>query len=172
VIDVVNYEGGILASINDFDTNTNTVATLDLMITTAAGATSPYKLKQAPISASFKVAMAGPTIGTCGGSTPPAMVPDVPRSRADGFDYYAPTNSILFYGACRPTQANTDVAVSYRYWVPGTCPAEGCPSGCVPACPTTKRCNVNVCECFADCGGCQAGYYCDTTACACVPIPG
>jgi len=171
VIDVVNYEGGILASINDFDTNTNTVATLDSMILSAAGATSPYRLAKSPISSSFKVAMAGPTVGTCGGST--TMVPDVPRSRADGFDYYAPTNSILFYGACRPTQANTDVAVSYRYWVPGSCPADGCPSGCNPACPATQYCDAtNTCVCYADCGGCATGYYCDTTACACVVIPG
>ena len=79
----------------------------------------------------------------------------------------------MFNGACRPLQPNTDVAVSYRYWVPGTCPAEGCPSGCVPACPATQYCDgTNHCVCYADCGGCNAGYYCDTSACACVPIPG
>jgi hypothetical protein len=171
-MDVVNAMGGVLASVLDFDANANTVATLDAIILTAAGAASPYTLAKSPISASFKVAMAGPTVGTCG--TPPAMLLDVPRSRADGFDYYAPTNSILFYGACRPTQANTDVAVSYRYWVPGTCPADGCPPAtCVPACTTAQYCDAtNTCVCYADCGGCGAGYYCDTTACACVPIPG
>jgi hypothetical protein len=169
-MDVVNAMGGVLASVLDFDANANTVATLDTIILNAAGAASPYTLAKSPISASFKVAMAGPTVGTCGGAT--TNILDVPRSRADGFDYYAPTNSITFNGACRPAQANTDVAVSYRYWVPGTCPADGCPSGCVPACPATQYCNVNVCVCYADCGGCQAGYYCDTTACACVPIPG
>jgi hypothetical protein len=165
-IDVVNAMGGVLASINDFDTNTNTISTLNTIILTAAGAASPYTLAKAPISASFKVAMAGPTVGTC-------AIADVPRSRADGFDYYAPTRSITFNGACRPTQANTDVAVSYRYWVPGTCPPDGCPSGCNPACPATQYCDANnTCVCYADCGGCATGYYCDTTACACTVIPG
>ncbi len=170
-MDVVNAMGGVLGSIMDFDANANTVTTLNAIILTAAGAASPYTLAKSPISASFKVAMAGPTYGTCGGAT--TNIADVPRSRTDGFDYYAPTNRITFNGACRPVQTNTDVAVSYRYWVPGTCPAEGCPSGCVPACPATQYCDgTNHCVCYADCGGCDAGYYCDTNACACVPIPG
>ncbi len=170
-MDVVNAMGGVLASIADFDSNTNTTATLDTIIRTAAGAASPYTLAKSPISASFKVAMAGPTVGSCNGST--TNIASVPRSRADGFDYYAPTNSILFYGACRPTQAGTDVALSYRYWVPGTCPPDGCPSGCVPACDASHYCdlNGNACVCYADCGGCAAGYFCDVASCSCMLMP-
>ena len=56
-----------------------------------AGATSPYKLAKAPISASFKVALEGPTVGACGGVIQPANIADVPRSRADGFDYCMPS---------------------------------------------------------------------------------
>lgn len=175
VIESVNYEGGILASIGDFDNNVNTVATLTAMIQNAAGATSPYHLSKAPISASFKVALQGPTVASCGGAT--TDIADVPRSRVDGFDYYAPTNSILFYGACRPSQSalNQQIALSYRYWVPGNCPADGCSATCTPACTERQLCNVdaNQCVCPADCGGiCLPFETCNTATCTCQGRPG
>ncbi len=173
-IDVVNYQGGVLASIEDFDANVNTVATIEEMIRTAAGATSRYNLTSAPISASLKVALAGPTLGTCGTGT--TNVFDVPRSRADGFDYYAPTNSIVFYGGCRPVSPvppaiGSRIALSYRYWIPGACGPEGCPYGCNPPCGANQFCNAsNVCECYSDCGGTCSGAtpLCNVATCTCV----
>ncbi|MCC7071197.1 MAG: hypothetical protein IT383_07740, partial [Deltaproteobacteria bacterium] len=40
---------------------------------------------------------------------------DIPRSRANGFDYDGTTNTVSFFGACRPKSTELDVpfAVSY-----------------------------------------------------------
>ncbi len=172
-IDVVNGMGGILASIQDFDLNLNTLATLDAIIRAAVGSASPYVLSKAPISASFRVALQGPTVGACGGQPAAGPVPSVPRSRQDGFDYYPPTNAVLFYGACRPAQAGRDIAVSYRYWIAGSCGPDGCPTGCPNGCPSGKVCGPgNTCICDAGCGGtCAANQRCDSGTCGCVCAP-
>ena len=165
VQDLVNHQGGVLGSIKDFAQGTNAIDTLTEIVRDAAGATSPYHLSKAPISASFKVALEGDTVGVCPpvvGST--ANIADVPRSRTDGFDYYAPTNSILFYGNCRPSAGQ--VALSYRYWVPGNCPADGCSADCSPTCQERQLCihETNTCVWPADCGGiCQPDETCDTS---------
>ena len=167
VISVVRSMQGVLGNIVGFEQPANSAATLDAIIRAAAGSASPYVLAKAPISASFKVALQGPTAGTCGGVT--TNVADVPRNRTDGFDYYAPTNSILFYGDCRPSSGQ--IALSYRYWVPGNCPADGCSADCSPTCAERQLCihETNTCVWPADCGGiCTTDQTCDTSNGNCV----
>ena len=91
----------------------------------------------------------------------------MPRSQASGFDYYAPNNSILFYGDCRPNSLGAVVALSYRYWVGGGCPPDGCPNTCNPPCVDPWYCVDGQCICPADCGGCDPGQTCNTTTCTC-----
>ena len=155
--------------------------TISLLIVPAISATSlaeiacapsePISVTESPISVSLKVAAEGPTVGTCNGST--TDIASVPRSRSEGFDYSAPDNSLVFYGSCRPSASDTGklVAVSYRYWVGGDCPAEGCADTCDPPCVPPFQCEDGVCVCPADCGigGCEEEHHCDLVTCTCKP---
>ncbi|MBM4281638.1 MAG: hypothetical protein FJ137_13065 [Deltaproteobacteria bacterium] len=150
---------------------------------------SPYVLTKAPISASLKVAF-DPRVSTFGSCNKA----DVPRSRAAGFDYDGPTNSIQFFGDCRPTfdQANIGqpIAVSYRYWLEDSvepdgnedpCASCGDPLVCVDeqcVCPSdcgsgglgaNETCDAATCtrQCLPDCGGCDAGFACNLDVCQC-----
>jgi hypothetical protein len=150
---------------------------------------SPYVLTKPPISASIKVALdaAVTTFGACDKN-------DVPRSRSNGFDYDGVTNSLQFFGNCRPTfdAANIGrrITTSYKYWIEDSPDPDGnddpcalcedplicvndqclCPSDCGGVLADNETCNTVTCtpECLPDCGGCDAGLTCDVDACACV----
>ena len=176
---IADTDGTTLENLNDIGT------TIGAILDGVAGAVAPYQLSNPPISSTIKVALEGPTNGTC-------ALADVPRSRVNGFAYDAAANTISFFGTCRPSTAGADVAVSYRRWIDltndpeggdipcdGLCPPElcindqcVCPSDCnVPGgLPPTQTCSAPPdCQavCLADCGGCPGGKVCDTTDCTC-----
>ncbi len=150
---------------------------------------SPYVLTKPPISASIKIALDASitTFGTCNKN-------DIPRSRVNGFDYDGATNSIQFFGNCRPTfdQGNIGerITVSYRYWIEDSDDDDGNPDPCALClsplvcvnetcvCPAdcgtgglafNETCNTESCllECLPDCGGCDPGFSCDLVDCRC-----
>jgi hypothetical protein len=41
---------------------------------------------------------------------------EIPRSRADGFDYDGASNSIVFRGSTYRPELGSEVVVSYRIW--------------------------------------------------------
>ena len=180
---IANPNGGTLADLNDI------ASTIEGLLNVVIGTVTPYELQRAPISSTLKVALEGPVVngGQCGN------LADVPRSRINGFGYDATTNRVGFFGACRPVQANTDIALSYRTWIDRTSDPDGadqpcgglcedpfvcvndqclCPSDCGTGgtLPQSQTCNPTTCtpECLADCGGeCGAGQICDTQSCSC-----
>lgn len=77
---------------------------MDRIVEAVAGAASRYNFSQTPISATIRVALDGV---------------DVPRSRADGFDYDGAANSIVFRGPTHRPQIGSKVVVSYRTWGAG-----------------------------------------------------
>jgi hypothetical protein len=150
---------------------------ITLILDTAIGRVSPYKLTKPPISATIKVAMdptmvfdsAWPTVP----AAPACNTNDVPRSRLNGFDYDPATRALKFYGNCRPsadhTQLGKAISVSYQYWIDRTPNPDGSPPPCDGECVEPMICNpvTNLCECPPDCGGC-GDHVCDVVACACV----
>ncbi len=152
---VITATGGVRG---DIRTTASIQGTIDTIVQSAIAA-SGYKTQKPPIGASVKVAMnAVSNPGSCTAN-------DIPRSRVNGFDVDGKAGTISFFGACRPTAASTEAAVSYRYWI-DTTPN---PNGNAPPCSTDPYydpseadfcrgnlvCNktANVCECPADCGG-------------------
>jgi hypothetical protein len=161
---------------------------IGLILQATVAQASPYVLSKPPISASIKVAFENTvtTFGACNKA-------DVPRSRVNGFDYDGATNSIQFFGTCRPTfdaaNLGRPLAVSYKYWIedspdpdgnidpcncapPLICVAEECvcPSDCgTGGLGANETCDTTTCEvqCLPDCGGCEAGFTCDLVDCAC-----
>ena len=148
---------------------------------------APYELSNDPIASTIKVAVEGPVQNAAN-----CNVNNVPRSRASGFSYDAAVNRIAFFGDCRPTTNNTDIAVSYRTWIDLTGDPDGneppcvcddpficvddicvCPSDCgLPGgLPDNQTCNPSTCtpECLEDCGGCASGQICDPSpgVCSC-----
>ncbi|MBM4280204.1 MAG: hypothetical protein FJ137_05415 [Deltaproteobacteria bacterium] len=104
---LVNRLGGVVGSIND---PASIAATVDAIVDAAIADASPYVLARDAISASVKVSMTdGATLGPCNTA-------DVPRSRANGFDYDARTRTASFFGDCRPVVDGALIAVSYRTW--------------------------------------------------------
>jgi hypothetical protein len=78
--------------------------TINDIIFAATGLASNYVLPETPISSSLRVFINGDW---------------VPRSRENGFDYFASTNSIAFFGTFRPEPASggdraDNIAVSYE----------------------------------------------------------
>jgi hypothetical protein len=71
----------------------------------------------------------------------------------NGFDYDPVNNTLFFVGASRPAAGDT-ITVSYREWEDQTVNPNPDPPPCT------------------DCGGCNTGYYCETSTCACMLIPG
>lgn len=190
--------GGVRADLPDNADPQNAQKIQDaiaLILQQSISQTSPYVLAKPPISSTIKVAgeFAVVNAGACSASCSAAGCSDIPRSRENGFDYDGTTNSISFYGACRPAGGEVDVpfAVSYKYWIEDspnpdgnnetcTAPFVSSPSGdCV--CPSDcgvagglsagQTCNPTTCEpeCLADCGGCAAGFVCNVASpsCAC-----
>lgn len=183
--------GGIVGAIAESDgsqlNNTSQIGSIiEAILNAAIGNAAPYVLDKAPISATIKVALEGPTRGACD-------LTNVPRSRENGFAYDGTTGGLAFFGNCRPANENTDIAVSYFYWLDltsdpdgGDLPCNGecedpfvcvndqclCPADCGTggALPDNQTCNPATCEpeCLADCGGCPAGKVCATDTCGCV----
>ena len=164
-------------------------AGIRLILQQSIAQASPYVLTKPPISASIKIAFetAVTTFGACNKN-------DVPRSRVNGFDYDGVTNSLQFFGNCRPTfdAANLGkrITTSYKYWIEDSPDPDGnidpcaacedplicindqclCPSDCGVELADNETCDAQTCtpQCLPDCGGCEAGLTCDVDACACV----
>jgi hypothetical protein len=86
--------------------------TIDEIIYAATGLASNYQLPTTPISSTLRVFKNGVF---------------VPRSRENGFDYFAQSNAIAFFGTFRPEPADPtqgrygdDIAVSYQAFVDTT----------------------------------------------------
>ena len=81
----------------------------------AAGDIAGYQLSETPVSASMSVFMES--------DQDPTKSTFVPRSRDDGYDYFAEENSVAFFGSFRPSDdpatsyAEDFVAVRYEYFV-------------------------------------------------------
>lgn len=167
---VVTATGGIRGAMNSSASIQSTIASVVGSTISAAG----YKMQKPPIGASVKVAMDVVQNGTL------CTKDDLPRSRANGFDFDGINRTISFYGACRPTASTTAAAVSYRYWI-DTTPN---PGGNAPPCSTDSyydptdpdfcrgklACDFtsNTCQCPSNCGGnAPAGKTCDTNRLVC-----
>src|SRR5690606_23914564 len=94
-IAVANATGGASGSI----CNTELQGTIDAIIAAAIGLASNYQLSGYPVSSSIRVSVDGNTI---------------PRSRTNGWDYDADTNSIVFFGVAFTENSRIDIA--YLVW--------------------------------------------------------
>ncbi|MEQ9503760.1 MAG: hypothetical protein RIT81_43295 [Deltaproteobacteria bacterium] len=121
------------------------------IIRAGAGIASQIELTKPPISSTIRVVIAdenGDFVGQA----------DVPRSRANGFDYAfeldvqnnVVKHKLVFYGTARPP-ADRDMMISYRTWEEGS-PDPGAP---VCICPDGQICDMDTNECVIDptCGG-------------------
>jgi hypothetical protein len=95
-MEIADALGGITADV----CQKNLGASLQLIIDSISGAASPAVLEYVPISASLAVAVGQKVIQ---------------RSRTNGFDYSAASNSLIFINT--PITKGTQVAASYRRWV-------------------------------------------------------
>ncbi len=99
--EVAQATGGSFTSLCSTDIS----ETISDVIYAASGYTG-YTLAQTPISSSLRIFINGQW---------------VPRSRQNGFDYFAQTNSIAFFGSYRPEppQGNEppdDISITYEAW--------------------------------------------------------
>lgn len=145
--------------------------TIRAILTSVIGATSPYELDHPPISASLRVAIDPAHLVSPDGGLAACPADDVPRSRANGFDYDGASRRLTFYGNCRPADgAQGDaLAVSYRYWLDRTddpYPTVPCGGPCED--PLVCNPDTNQCECPWNCGGRSpgSGFACDMEACS------
>jgi hypothetical protein len=164
----LNDMGGIEAALppdGDPDQSGKIATAIRQILQASIAQASPYVLSKAPISASFKVAFDAvvTTFGTCNKA-------DVPRSRVHGFDYDGTTNSIQFFGNCRPTFDGGNIgrrmAISYRYWIEDSINPDGSDDPCARCEEAGLVCGVgNACVCPSDCGtgGLGPQETCDTT---------
>ena len=97
-IEVAQSTGGSSASI----CNPNLAEAITDILVGAAGAASRSPLSSTPVSGSLVLDVEGER---------PA------RSRENGFDYEAASNTVLFFGAARPAEG-TPVDISYAYFKP------------------------------------------------------
>ncbi len=95
-LDVVKATKGITADVCQKNLGTS----LQIMIDTIAGSASPAILQYVPISASIAVAV---------------DQTQLKRSRVQGFDYVASSNTLVFIGI--PFPKGSQVVASYRRWV-------------------------------------------------------
>ena len=107
---IITARGGVRGDITNAASITNAVG----LIINSAIASAGYRMQKPPIGASVKVAMDAVQNGTACNKN------DLPRSRADGFDFDGINRSLSFFGACRPASATSTAAVSYRYWIDST----------------------------------------------------
>ncbi|HEY4223771.1 MAG TPA: hypothetical protein VGO62_20580, partial [Myxococcota bacterium] len=183
--------GGIEAALPDNADPQNAAkiqAAIAAILQASIAQSSPYVLQKPPISSTIKISMTpGTTQGACNTG-------DVPRSRVNGFDYDGTTNSVTFFGDCRPKLDNSAVgqpfAISYQFWIedspnpdgdnntcqcapPFVCSATGaceCPTDCgvagglAPGQTCNAQCQP---ECLPDCGGCANGSVCNPASADC-----
>jgi hypothetical protein len=95
-MEISQHLGGITADVCQQNLGTS----LQLMIDSITGAASPAVLEYVPISASLAVAVDKTVLK---------------RSRVQGFDYSAASNSLIFLST--PIKKGTQVVASYRRWV-------------------------------------------------------
>jgi hypothetical protein len=95
--DLVTATGGQVGSLCQDDLG----ATLDAILDSIVGNASPIGLRYVPISATLAVTRDGVLVD---------------RSRDHGWDYYAPANSIVFYGMPIDPLAPAEIVISYRRW--------------------------------------------------------
>jgi hypothetical protein len=76
-------------------------AAMSRIVDAIAGAASQFALNRSPITSTIKVRVRGM---------------DVPRSRAEGFDYDPASRSIIFFGARFRPMRGDEVVISYRVW--------------------------------------------------------
>jgi hypothetical protein len=97
---VIEGNGGAVIPIT-----TATAAEVDAamarIVDAIAGAASQFRLNRSPITSTIKVRVRGM---------------DVPRNRAEGFDYDAASRSIIFFGARYRPMRGDEVVISYRVW--------------------------------------------------------
>ena len=97
--------GGLIGSVCAADMG----MTMDLILDSIVAEASPLTLMHFPISVSIAASLdSGPLW----------------RSRVNGFDYHASTNSIVFYGQSFSPGTISEVFVSYRRWVTGVAPVD------------------------------------------------
>jgi hypothetical protein len=113
-----------------------------------AGAASPYRLERQPITSTIKVKLRGM---------------DVPRSRADGFDYDQAANTIVFRGTTWRPRMGDEVVISYRLWQP--CPSLGATCSASGECCAPQECVMG--RCAPPCR--RIGLMCTTDAECCAP---
>ncbi|HWV37305.1 MAG TPA: adventurous gliding motility lipoprotein CglD, partial [Vulgatibacter sp.] len=161
--DVINGMNGPIGDLLNLQTID---ATIDAIMNSVIGGTSPYDVSRAPISASFKVAIDSDGLVTPEG--PGCDPANVPRSRSHGFDYDGASNRITFFGDCRPANDGVahNIALSYRYWIDLT--PNPYPEDC-DACPDPLVCDPSTLECVCpwDCGGDapSPNHRCDPLSC-------
>jgi hypothetical protein len=164
---LIRATGGVLGNIQVFNPTNPTpaqtaqqAATIDAILTAVIGGTGT-QLQRPPISATIKVAVAT-TRGTCNTA-------DVPRDRTNGWDIDPATRRLVFFGNCIPSAAGVQVAVSYKYWNDGSPDPNGdaCGGSCVA--PLVCDPGQRSCVCPMNCGGCGAGFHCNTNSCSCDP---
>ncbi|MEZ4409725.1 MAG: hypothetical protein R3A52_25120 [Polyangiales bacterium] len=163
---VIEGNGGAVIPINTA-TDAEIAVAMMRIVEAIAGASSQFVLERTPITSTIKVRVRGM---------------DVPRSRAEGFDYDAASRAIVFYGTRFRPNVGDEVVASYRVWQP--CPTAGatcrsdaeccapntCMMGrCTPPCaPTGSTCTTN--------GDCCAPNVCTDGTCQpapmCVPRDG
>jgi hypothetical protein len=98
-------------------TDAEVAAAMSRIVDAIAGASSQFRLTATPITSTLKVRVRGM---------------DIPRSRANGFDYDSASNAVVFYGATYRPRMGDEVVISYRIWQP--CPSAG------GACTTDAQC--------------------------------
>lgn len=76
-------------------------AAMGRIVDAIAGAASQFRLNRSPITSTIKVRVRGM---------------DVPRNRAEGFDYDPGARSIIFFGNRYRPMRGDEVVISYRVW--------------------------------------------------------
>ena len=110
--EVIAALGGQTGSICQSDLT----ATLSLIIQDIVGSASPVVLQHTPISVSLAVAKEDKT-------TQPSTYVALSRSRVNGFDYRASSNTVVFLGQDF-SNPPYEVVVSYQRWVTGVAPPD------------------------------------------------
>ncbi|MBL8683509.1 MAG: VWA domain-containing protein [Myxococcales bacterium] len=113
---VVEGNGGAVIPIATA-TDAEVAVAMNRIVDAIAGASSQFRLTSTPITSTLKVSVRGM---------------NVPRSRANGFDYDSASNAIVFYGTTYRPRSGDEVVISYRIWQP--CPSTG------GACTTDAQC--------------------------------
>ncbi|WNG14319.1 adventurous gliding motility lipoprotein CglD [Cystobacter fuscus] len=170
--DAIQALGGIVGSIR---TTAGIQTAINSIMDSVIGSAG-YKTLKPPIGASVRVALA--KVRDSANCNPS----DLPRSRTNGFDLDGRSQTLSFYGACRPPETGTTQgAISYRYWSDLTAGADGNQAPCsthsgyydpsqADFCKGVLVCNrqTNLCECPADCGGGgKPGQVCNTNRDVC-----